>query len=237
MDYQILAWDTDFFGIQVAKIIPPILEQEQARGILSEMGRNGVQLAYWASAEEIAVRDAKILGCQLVDKKITLSIDLDTLKVGDFISTDMVEVWNRSMPTSDLESLAVQSGEYSRFSVDPNVPKAKFQELYKIWIRKCLEKEIADEVLVIREGESVVGMVTLGDKNGKGDIGLVAVDRKCRGRKYGEMLVRGAQTWFLRNGYKLGQVVTQGENLSACNLYRKCGYSVAKVEYFYHFWL
>lgn len=237
MDYQILDWDTEFFGIQVAKIIAPIIELEQTKGILSEMRRNGVKLAYWVSTAEIAANAAKVLGCLLVDKKITFTIDLHTLKVDDFISTDMVEVWNPSMPTSDFESLAVQSGEYSRFALDPNVPKVMFEKLYKIWIRKCLEKEMADEVLVIREGANVVGMLTLGYKNGKGDIGLVAVERKCRGRKYGEMLVRGAQTWFLRDGCKLGQVVTQGDNLTACNLYGKCGYSVEKVEYFYHFWL
>lgn len=237
MDYQILDWDTQFFEMQVAKIISPILVREQITAILSEMRRDGVKLAFWASAKEIDTEDAKVLGCYLVDKKTSFSLDLHTLKAADFISSDVVEVWNPSMPAGDLESLAVQSGEYSRFAVDPNVPKVKFEALYKIWIRKCLEKEMADEILVVREGENVVGMITVGDKNGAGNIGLVAVEPRCRGRKYGERLVRGAQTWFLRSGYQLAQVTTQGKNLAACNLYRKCGYSIEKVEYYYHFWL
>lgn len=141
------------------------------------------------------------------------------------------------MPIADLEALAIQSGPYSRFSVDPKLPEEKFIELYKIWINRSLKKEIADEVLVIREGENVVGMVTLGEKDGKGDIGLIAVERDRRGRKYGEALVRAAQCWFIRRGYEFGQAVTQGGNIPACSLYKKCGYSVEKVEYFYHFWL
>jgi dTDP-4-amino-4,6-dideoxy-D-galactose acyltransferase len=237
MDYHILDWDTQFFGIRVAKIIPAIREWEQIREVLTQMGKNAVKLAYWASYREIAEKDAKTVGGHLVDKKTTFGIDLCTLKLDDFISTDMVEVWKTSIPTADLESLAVQSSKYSRFSVDPNVPNEKLKELYKIWLRKCLQRELADEVLIIRESENVVGMATLGEKNGKGDIGLIAVEERCRGRKFGEMLVRAAQIWFIRNGYKLGQVVTQGENTPSCNLYKKCGYSIERVEYFYHFWL
>ena len=74
-------------------------------------------------------------------------------------------------------------------------------------------------------------------KNKVRDIGLIAVNRNYRGKRFGEMLVRHAQYWFINNGYNIGQVVTQGTNIPACNLYKKCGYSVEKVEYFYHFWL
>ena len=237
MHYHILDWDTQFFGIRVAKISSAIREWEQMKEILSQMGKNDVKLAYWASYREIAERDAETVGGRLVDKKTTFGMELRTLKLDDFIPTDMVEVWKPSMPTNDLELLAVQSSKYSRFSVDPNVPNGKSKELYKIWLRKSLYKELADEVLVIRENENVVGMATLGEKNGKGDIGLIAVEERCRGRKFGEMLVRAAQIWFITNGYKFGQVVTQAENTPSCNLYKKCGYSVEKVEYFYHFWL
>ena len=80
-------------------------------------------------------------------------------------------------------------------------------------------------------------MVTLGNKNGKGDIGLLAVGADYRGRNYGRILVQAAQKWFLTNGYQEGQVITQGDNYPAYHLYEKCGYSVEKVEYFYHFWL
>ena len=145
--------------------------------------------------------------------------------------------YNLSTPTAEIEKLSIQSGEYSRFSTDPNIPRDKFEALYKEWIHKSLNKEIADEVLVILDNTNVAGMITLGNKNDNGDIGLLSVDTRYRGKKYGEMLVRSAQTWFIRNGYKFGHVVTQADNTAACRLYTKCGYSVSKVEYFYHFWM
>jgi dTDP-4-amino-4,6-dideoxy-D-galactose acyltransferase len=235
--YQLLVWDTRFFGVTVAKILSLSLKQEEIREILVDMGRNGVKLAYWQSNKKIVDNKAKTLGAQFVNRRALFEVDFQSLNPGKFISTDTVERYTSSMSVVELEALAIQSGEYSRFSVDPNVPRDKFENLYKIWIRNSLNKESANEVLVIREGKSIVGMVTLGERNGKGDIGLIAVDSNYRGRKFGEKLVRAAQDWFIRNNYRSGQVITQIENIPACNLYKKCGYSITEVVYCYHFWL
>ena len=95
---------------------------------------------------------------------------------------------------------------------------------------------MADAVLVIRESERIVGMISLGNKNGQGQIGLFAVDKGKRDKNYGQALVRTAHNWFIAKGYRIGQVVTQGDNIAACRLYEKCGYRVEKIENFYHFW-
>jgi dTDP-4-amino-4,6-dideoxy-D-galactose acyltransferase len=80
-------------------------------------------------------------------------------------------------------------------------------------------------------------MVTLGEKEKRADIGLIAVNTNYRGKKIGETLVRASQMWSIEQGYKFAQVVTQGSNAAACSLYKKCGYALEKVEFFYHFWL
>ena len=237
MQYQILNWDTDFFGVTVARITEPVLNELEVSDILLELKAKGVHLVYWPSSCELKGEFVKRFGGRLVDNKMTFAMDLRRLSSDEFISTDIVEAYTQSMPIRDIEGLAIQSGEYSRFGVDHNIPREKFAALYKIWINRSLRKEIAEEVLVIREGDRVVGMVTLGNKNGRGDIGLIAVDKNYRGKKFGEKLVRAAQKWFVKNGYEYGQVVTQGMNIPACNLYKKCGYSIQTVEYYYHFWL
>jgi dTDP-4-amino-4,6-dideoxy-D-galactose acyltransferase len=80
-------------------------------------------------------------------------------------------------------------------------------------------------------------MVTVGEKQGRGDIGLLAVAAGMQGSNVGVSLVRAAREWARRKGYRLAQVVTQGENVPACRLYEKCGYAIDKVEHFYHFWI
>lgn len=174
----------------------------------------------------------KRFGGNLADKKTPFAVDLRSLSVEGFASGDVVEAYAQAMTIKDIEDLAIQSGEHSRFAVDPNTPGEKSVALYSTWSRRSIRKEIAEEVLVIRDRGRVVGMITLGDKNGRGDIGLIAVDKNYGGRQYGEKLVRAAQRWFVKNGYEFGQVVTQGVSPPACNLYKKCGYHVKKVGYF-----
>lgn len=236
LEYQILDWDSNFFGFSVARINNPNLAKEKLVNSLSDLSLKGIKLIYWPASNEYSENEITDLGGSLVDLKTTFKMDFDGVNPEDFISTDEVEAYSDSMPFESFEELAVQSGEYSRFAVDPRIPREKFFELYRIWIARSLKKEIAREVLVLRESNRVVGMVTLGEKDGRGDIGLIAVDASSRGKSYGEKLVRSAQRWFIKNGYTVGQVVTQGNNIPPCMLYKKCGYSVEKVEYFYHFW-
>ncbi|GAH69383.1 unnamed protein product, partial [marine sediment metagenome] len=84
---------------------------------------------------------------------------------------------------------------------------------------------------------SIIGMITVGNKNGKGMIGLIAVDSRVRGRGFGTVLIKAAKSWFISRGYQIGMVVTQRKNKAACNHFEKCGFYVREVENFYHFWL
>ena len=241
--YQILEWDSGFFGFTVAHINLPAKGIHSLDSVVSELRRSNVTLAYWSVANSETQPDPKLvthLGGRLVDTKTTFLIDFE--RVARPVKTGVcgggVERYHPSMSKADLRELAIQSGEYSRFAVDPSIPREKFEEMYTIWIDRSAAKEIADEVLVIRnEQQRIVGMVTLGRKGERGDIGLIAVDSEFRGRQFGKRLVRHAQEWFIENGYRYGQVVTQGANTPACRLYAKCGYHVEMAELYYHFWL
>lgn len=237
MKYQILDWDSDFFGMTVARINEQNPTADELIILLSELKHKFVKLVYWPSERKYDDNIIKRLNGNLLDIKTTFAIDFNHIVQGDFNSPKIVEVYSESMPLSDLEDLAIQSGEYSRFAVDPNLPRDKYIALYKTWIKQSLCKKLANEVLVIRDTKHTVGVITLGEKNGRGDIGLIAVNIDHRGKKYGKKLIHAAQQWFVKNEYRFGQVVTQGLNIPACNLYKKCGYSIEKVEYYYHFWL
>jgi len=237
MKYKILDWDSDFFGTKVARITEQNLTAEQLTNLIYELQRKFVKLVYWSSDQKYNGNLIKRLSGNLLDNKITFAIDFNTVDLDDFNSSAIVEIYSESMPLSELEDLAVQSGEYSRFAADPNIPHSKYIALYKTWITHSVTKKLAHEVLVIRENKHIVGMITLGENNGRGDIGLIAVNSKQRGKKYGQKLIYAAQQWFVQNEYRFGQIVTQEKNTPACNLYKKCGYSVEKIEYFYHFWL
>ena len=145
------------------------------------------------------------------------------------------------MPDSDvvdeLDKLAIQGGLYSRFKIDPHFKQEQFERLYKLWMENSINKKIADDILIIRKNDAITGMVTVGKKNEKGIIGLIAVDSKERGKGLGTLLIDAAKSWFVAQGCQIAIVVTQGRNKAACKLYEKCGFHVSKIENYYHFWL
>ncbi|MBU4332072.1 GNAT family N-acetyltransferase [Patescibacteria group bacterium] len=238
-EWEILKWDTDFFGFTVAKIIPNKLNLNSLKKILTSLRKSRVSLVYWASdsTDEASQKAAETLNGFLADRKVIYIINLKKIPVKHLQLNIKVEEHNKNLPNTELKNLAIQAGLYSRYNVDQKISKKKFEALYKIWITNSLNKTIADAVLVTKKKGKIVGMITLGKKNNRGDIGLIAVSPNARGMGLGTSLVKSAQSWFISHKYKFGQVITQEANTAACRLYEKCGYRLEKKENFYHFWL
>lgn len=237
MKYEILEWDTNFFGFKVGRINDAKLELEDLNKFIFQLRKKKVKLIYWLSDIEVHPNNNFEPNFFLSDIKTTLTINLEQKKSIQLINTEPVESFKQSMGIADLEYLAITSGEHSRFFKDPNFPRSKAIALYMTWIRNSLIKKPESDVLVIQNSKKIIGMITLGKKGNNGDIGLLAVDSNFRGMKYGEKLIYASQKWFVNNGFKYSQVVTQGNNTAALNLYKKCGYSVEKFKYLYHIWL
>jgi len=92
-------------------------------------------------------------------------------------------------------------------------------------------------VLVCYQQQKLAAMITLGTKNDRGDIGLLAVAPDFRGKGIAADLVYTAQHYFKNKNINKLQVVTQKDNIAACRLYEKCGFAIEKTETFFHFWL
>jgi dTDP-4-amino-4,6-dideoxy-D-galactose acyltransferase len=237
--FQILDVDSEIFGFPVAKIVPDRLTQGDLGRAISCMKVENVRLVYWASNpnDKESQRAARLYHGFLSDKKVTFVIDLGLLSEQPAGIEWDIEEYADTVPCADLESLAIQVGRHSRFRADPCIAEEKLLAMYKLWIRNSVNRQIADSVLVAHQSGRIVGMVTLGVKKGRGDIGLFAVDPTMRRKSLGVALVRAAQEWGHRKGLRFAQVVTQGNNVAACRLYEKCGYRIEKIEFFYHFWI
>lgn len=238
--FEILKWDSDFFGFKVARILPYRMNEEELRGILTSLSIQDVSLVYWASdPDDIGShRAATFCGGHLVDKKTTYTVDLTKLipmHINDIHLS--VETYHYRVANEAMKSLALQAGIYSRFNIDKKISKDMYEKLYTIWIHKTVERVTAEEVFIVRENDTVVGFISVGRKNNRCNIGLLAVDESMRGNSIGTKLVRRAQQWGLSQGIRVMEVVTQGDNIDGCRLYEKCGFSVDNVDYFYHFWL
>ncbi len=241
--YRRLEWDSNFFGFPVASIIPGELTIPVLRRTIEELRDKGFRLVYWASQmnmNDIAV-EVRALGGFLVDRKVTLSKELHrndrSGEEENALPEHRVEEYTDSHLTPELEALAVEAGRYSRFREDPEIPEEKFRELYRLWVENSINHRIAEAVFVVRVESRIAGMLTAGEKNRRGDIGLLSVDPNRRRKGIGTALVKRADVFFSLHGYSYSQVVTQERNIPALKLYKKCGYEVERVENFYHFHL
>jgi dTDP-4-amino-4,6-dideoxy-D-galactose acyltransferase len=239
-NFKILDWDSNFFGFLVAQITLPKLEESGLHSILSHLKKRGVSLLYWASdpEDEASQKAARRCGGILVDKKTTYAIRLrHGLLAEPKVSVAHIEEYSEALLSPELERLAVQSGIFSRFNIDPNFSSRQFESLYKRWLLNSVTKVVADALFVAREDNAIVGMVSLKKNGDYGSIGLIAVDERMRGKKIATDLIQIAHRWFLAKECHITRVVTQGDNLGACKLYEKTGYRVEAVSNFYHFWL
>ena len=93
-DYQILEWDSNFFGLTVSKILRKELGIEHLRRVLNELKTQNVQVAYWAvdNRDFQSRMAAESLNGFLADQKITYIIQLDEKKTDKLVVTiDRVE--------------------------------------------------------------------------------------------------------------------------------------------------
>lgn len=232
-DLQVLEWDTNFFGFGVCK-----LQVEHASCVEQAVARAraaGMRLAYWFvdPADADAPRMAKAIGATLVDQKVTY---LSELARATPAALD-ARIERATEVSGQLRALAIQSGQHSRYKIDPNFGQDAFERMYTIWLERAVDGAIAREVLVYREGGRELGFVTAGVKNGRANIGLIAVDAGARSKGIGVHLVNAALSKAKQWGVDQMDVVTQKDNGGACRFYERCGFTQEKVEHIYHVWL
>lgn len=232
-----LSFESDLFGYSVGQIETISLNSNQLAHKLEQATKENYKLLYWAVSptDSIANQAASYNNGFLADKKVTYACQLSDSGLVQ-CSKNIVSYIGRSL-TEPLISLALQAAEYSRFRVDSNFINNEAEKLYTMWIKNSLSGEIAQEVFVYCEADHEIGLITLGEKDGRCDISLLSVDQQFAGQGVGKKLMEAAFLYAKKKRYNTMQVVTQKENNRACRFYEKCGFMEESFVNVYHFWL
>jgi len=235
--YELLKWDTEFFGYKIAQLNVKCVKSDALLNILKELKSERIKLAYWSVASDdlISNNSANLIGAKLVDEKLTYLMPL--LSKMSLEPSSNVDSYKYTYPNNKLVALALQSGVYSRFNMDENFRNKEFERLYIRWIENSVNKKMAKDVLVYLKDNTELGLITLGIKNNRGDIGLLAVDKRARRKSVGKELMQTAMAKFREWGIAEVQVVAQRANTAACKFYESCGFALEKTENIYHIWL
>ena len=230
MQIKRLAWDSDFFNYEVGKI--EWSEKMQWDYFFQLASSSDYRVIYIFSDKELRPDYLNH-----VDRKTTLFRNLLEISPLNEDANPVESYRYDGESFLQLRELALESGVYSRFNVDPHFNNGEYQKLYDEWIKRSVLHDGALDCVVYREKGNVLAFATLEKKTDDlADIGLVAVHRSTRGKGIGSLIIEKALEKASILGFNQIQVVTQLANLPAMRLYRKCGFEVKRIQYIYHFW-
>lgn len=235
--FEVLAWDSEFFGQPIARVAGTALSLDELRTTVQLAGAAGVRCLYYLvdGAVMTASAAAQLAGFSLVDLRITLAGRCVSPR--DRTTASGVRL-AAPADLARLREIASQSHRDTRFYSDGHFPREKCDELYATWIERSLQDGLADAVLTSEHAGAPAGYVTCSKlADGSGSIGLMAVANEARGRRFGQRLMAGALDWFSERGVESVSVVTQGRNAAAQRLYQRFGFLTRDVKLWYHLWL
>ena len=169
----------------------------------------------------------------LVDQKLIYTTNITE----PFSYDNHVIEYDKSYVTDDLLSLALASGEFSRFKIDRKLPVDSYKNLYTRWIEQSVTHSIATEVFCYMINERPKGLVTINRKGSVSEIGLVATDKAFRGQGIGNTLLDHVKHFVYEQKCEVLNVATQNQNKAACHLYEKAGFKISSFIDVWHWWL
>ncbi len=236
---RLLDWDTDFFGVKIARLDANHLSRATVEEALEWGRRNAIECLYFlAGSDDVdSVRLAEEKGFRLVDVRITLDMRLSPgVAIGESEGGSGVIRPHVPEDVPALRAIAAEGHHDSRFYYDPNFPRAKCAALYETWIEKSCGG-YADVVLVAEVEGQAAGYISCHlQAKGEGQIGLVGIATPLQGQGLGGRLVNAALRWFVEQGASHVTVVTQGRNTAAQRLYQRCGFVTRETQLWYHRW-
>lgn len=229
---QTLPWDSTFFGCKVARLDIENDSMDILKKGLSNNCEYDFDVCYmyvYHSSDEIS-SFLHSIGAVLYDRKATFKKSLSRVDTTNLdISTSELK-----LPTQDAIDIAVSSGVYSRFYLDPNF-RDKQPMLYRQWITNCFEHKDG-KVFGIFQDKTLAAIAGVSVSNGVGKLELIAVNTNYRRRGFAKRLIQTAEFFYLNAGARTAEVVTQLSNTSACATYESCGYSLTNTVEVWHLW-
>jgi dTDP-4-amino-4,6-dideoxy-D-galactose acyltransferase len=231
-----LDWDSEFFGLRIARVQPRSLDEETTKGVLSWCEENSIDCLYFLAeaSDKTSASLAEDNGFRFVDVRVAYERPLGQGNDFGERSANIRPCVAEDIPV--LREIAGSSHYDSRFYFDSRFSKPACDALYETWIEKsCMG--YADAVLVAEVEGRAAGYISLHLKEGNvGQIGLVGVRAGAQGQGLGKNLISESLRWFAGKGVERVVVVTQRRNLAAQRIYQKFGFTLASVEVWYHRW-
>jgi GNAT superfamily N-acetyltransferase len=230
--------DQSRFGIRIARamkitsaIVPEIMEFCRAERVQMLIARCSTQDLPTAQSLER-------LGFSLMDTLVYFRRDLERRPL-----PPKREIPIRSASHEDagiVTQIASQAfqGYDGHYHADARLDRTACDELYTDWAgRSCLQKDVADEVLIATPLGEPLGFLTLKDLGtGEADGRLFAVAPRAQGHGIGQALLIAGLHWCRECGLRGMIISTQITNLASQGSWVRVGFSPHQSFYTFHKW-
>jgi GNAT superfamily N-acetyltransferase len=240
---ETLPWDTNFFSIPVGRVNTAGLDDESIQVVLDEAKHLGIRCLYFeADPNDLTtVMTVEKNNFHLVDVRVVLEYPFDSHPAPPLRYPTRPDLAVTVAVESDLprlEEIAMEIGQFSRYTFDRNFKAGEDKRLYRLWIKNSCNG-FADVVYVARwsnKGDAI-GLITCTMRDNVAHIQLAGVYSEYRQKGVGSGLVQAALDWAKDQGARKMQVVTQARNVPAQRLYQQMGFFTRSMTLFYHKWI
>jgi GNAT superfamily N-acetyltransferase len=223
-----LPWDSDFFGFPIGRLEPFIHPHrfeifEDALTVAKDLVRTAIKTAQQYHlqhltatadpADAITIFALEECGFRLKDTVNYHLFDLAQVDCKQKSSRVRLATIDDVTPLGEFTLRMFGDRQYikNRFNSDPQYPKDKVAEMYKVWIEKSVRGELANAVFVIDCDDDVpVGYVTailpsigqIDSGIALGDMALMAVAPTYQRQGLNRILIVEALSWFKEKGLR-----------------------------------
>ncbi|MBA4385134.1 MAG: hypothetical protein C0410_10400 [Anaerolinea sp.] len=232
-----LEWDSTFFQKRIGRVNSRNMTDHYTDSVDVWAYDNQIDCVYYlANGLEIAsAKAAEFHHFHLMDLRVTYNIDLRQTEEEPSKDSNIRPALQNEI--AELKRMAGEFHENSRFFVDDHFERSKCRELYELWIERDF-KEANRFLWVCEEQGQIAGYTsaTIDLREKTAHIGLVGVNPQYRGQGIGLNLQMEVLSQLRNLGVNNVEVVTQGRNIRAQNLYQKSGYRLKSIDLWYHKW-
>ena len=235
---QRLPWDSEFFGVQIARVAGNRLEEELWPQIEAWCAMRKIQCLYFLADGAHAGTLTAAANCGF--KYVDLRIDLE-MRIRDFVGEEVGSPEVRFATEADRAALSVLARQYqrdTRFFLDSKFCPERAAEMYVEWINKDLTLNKVLVFPISKDSAQPAAYISYQiDKSGSnGRIGLLAVASEARGNGLARRLLIAALADIGEKGCKAAVVATQGVNTAAQRLYQTAGFRTSATGVWFHRW-
>jgi dTDP-4-amino-4,6-dideoxy-D-galactose acyltransferase len=232
---NLLPWDSEFFGVRIARLSGSTLHESQLSAIEGWCRTRGVKCLYFL-ADGMSPETLKAVyegGFKFADVRTVFE-----LSMAGFANRESQEPSVRIAAADDmgvLQEMARSLHKNTRFFKDSNFPHERAAELYAEWLRRSFRDPKGTVLAAMNSAGELCGYVAC-ETGEMGHIGLIGVAESSRGQGVGSALVRAALAWLSSVGVSRVRVATQSDNVAAVRLYLAHGFSLVETGVWFHRW-